>query len=192
MPKGDYLNTILRSDKTVFSLKDIALLWQETDAKIAKARLNYYLQKGGLHHIRRGFYAKNKDYNRLEFATRVYTPSYISFETGLASEGVIFQYHTTITVASYLTRVIVADNQTYSYKKIKDTILIDPTGVQQIDNVAIATKERAFLDTLYSNPHYHFDNLRFLNWDQVFTILPIYSNQRMTQAVNRLFHQEKN
>lgn len=187
MQKGDYLNTILRSSKTVLTLKDIALLWQDPQTAAARVRLNYYVRKGDLYRIRRGLYTKSKEYNKLELATRVFTPAYVSFETVLAKEGLIFQYQTQITVASYLTRKITVDGQIYCYKKIKEDVLIHAEGIEHKDETSIATKERAFLDTLYSNKDYHFDNIRSLDWDKVFTMLPIYNNKRMTKKVNQLW-----
>ena len=189
MQKGDYLSTILRSDRTIFTLKDIALFWQDEDTSAARVRLNYYVSKGDLHRIRRGIYAKSKSYNTLELATRIFTPSYVSFETVLAKEGLIFQYQTPITVASYLTRTIAIDEQVYAYRKIKNSLLTNSTGIVQIENASIATKERAFLDTLYSNTDYQFDNLRSINWDQVFSLLPLYDNKRMIQKVDELSKQ---
>jgi predicted transcriptional regulator of viral defense system len=186
MKKGDYLNTILRSNKTVFTLQDIVLLWQEEHTGAALVRLNYYVKKGDLYRIRKGVYVKNKKYDKLELATRIFKPAYVSFETVLAKEGLIFQFQTAITVASYLTRNISMDEQIYSYKKIKDTVLLNPIEVKQEDNISIASKERAFLDTLYSNTDYHFDNLRSLNWDIVFSILPLYNNMRLSKKVHQL------
>lgn len=191
MQRGDYLQSILRLSKTVLTLKDIALLWQDADTDAARVRLNYYVRKGGLYRIRRGLYAKSEDYNKLELATRVFTPSYVSFETVLTREGLIFQYQTQITVASYLTRDITIDEQVYSYRKLKDTVLTNSMGIKHIDETSSATKERAFLDTFYNNTDYHFDNLRSLDWDKVFVILPMYENKRMTKKVKQLFKQSQ-
>lgn len=144
MQKGDYLTTILRSTKTVLTLKDIALLWQDPDTNAARVRLNYYARNGDLYRIRRGLYAKGKEYNKLELATRIFTPSYVSFETILAKEGLIFQYHNSITIASYLTREITIEEQIYLYKKIKDTILTNTLGIEIANETSLASKERAF------------------------------------------------
>jgi predicted transcriptional regulator of viral defense system len=189
MQKGDYLQSILRSNKTVLTLKDIALLWQDADTDAARVRLNYYVKKGDLYRIRRGLYAKGKEYNILELATRVFTPSYVSFETVLAREGLIFQYQAQITVASYLSRDITIGSQVYSYKKLKDTILTNSMGIEHADETSLATRERAVLDTLYSNTDYYFDNLRSLDWDKVFAMLPMYENNRLVNKVNQLYAQ---
>jgi len=41
------------------------------------------------------------------------------------------------------------DGQKYFYRKIKNSILTDPSGLEYKGTYWIATKERAFLDTLY-------------------------------------------
>jgi hypothetical protein len=186
MLKGNYLTTILRSPKTVFSHTDILLLWGKQGNNSANVRLSYYTKNKDLYRIRKGLYAKDKNYNAIELATRIFTPSYVSFETVLAKESMIFQFYSQIFIASYLTREITIDGQIYSFKKIKDDILTNPNGVEHENNLSIATKERAFLDTLYVNADYYFDNLNNLDWDKVYNILPIYNNKRMQKKVNEL------
>lgn len=192
MNKGDYLTTILRSPKTVFTSKDTSLLWGEQNSNSARVRLNYYVKKGDLYRVRRGLYAKDKNYNKTELATRILTPSYVSFETVLAREGITFQFYSQIFIASYLTREITIDGQVYSFKQMNPQILTNPNGIEHKDESSIATKERAFLDTLYVNTDYYFDNLGGIDWDKVFEILPIYQNKRMTKKVNDLHMQMNN
>jgi len=186
MKKGSYIPTILRSPKTVFTFKDIVLLWGDSGNRV-RVRLNYYIKKGDLIHIRRGFYAKDRGYDKLELATRIFTPSYISFETILGEAGIIFQYYNSIFSASYLTRNITINSQRYSYRKIKNTTLTDKAGIDNRDQYSVASPERAFLDTVYINRDYHFDNLSSLSWDKVFKILPIYKNKIMLKKVEKLY-----
>ena len=185
--KGEYLEVLLRSPKTIFSNKDVALLWNENDNLIVADRLKRYVRVGKLIRLRRGFYAKDKNYDPLELATRIYTPSYISFETILTRAGINFQKYDSIFVASYVTREIKVGGQNISYIRMKDYVLSNTTGVEQNGNVAMATKERAFLDRIYISKDYHFDNLSVLDWDKVFEILPIYNNKRMEKKVNAYF-----
>ena len=181
------ISAILRSSRTVFTFKDISLMWRNTDKKAVIAGINYYVSTGQLYRIRRGIYAKDKDYDKTELACRIYTPAYVSFETVLTRAGINFQYYGQIFIASYLAREIVVDGQVYQYRKIKNTLLTDSAGVLNKDGIAIATTERAFLDTLYLNTDYHFDNLASLNWDKVFDMLPLYNNKRMTRKVQEFF-----
>lgn len=184
--KTNILN-ILRSQASVFTFKDILLATSEAQPVLLKRRLNYYVKRGELYHIRRGFYAKDKNYDRLELATKIFTPSYVSFETILREAGVVFQYYSTIFVASYQTKEIICDGQTYSFKKIKDTILTNNSGIENRGSYSVASKERAFLDILYLNKDYHFDNLAPLDFDKLLALLPIYNNQRMVKMVNKYF-----
>jgi hypothetical protein len=181
------ISAILRSSRTVFTFKDISLMWRNTDQKAVIAGINYYVNTGQLHRIRRGIYAKDKNYDKTELACRIYTPAYVSFETVLTRAGINFQYYGQIFIASYLAREIIVDGQVYQYRKIKNTLLTDSAGVLNKDGIAIATTERAFLDTLYLNTDYHFDNLASLTWDKVFEMLPLYNNKRMTRKVQEFF-----
>lgn len=179
------ITDILRSPKTILTFKDVALIWGDTDKKSVISGINYYVKTGQMIRIRRGIYTKDEHYDKLELATRIYTPSYVSFETVLTREGINFQFYGQIFLASYLTREIIIDNQTYSFRKIKDSILANPAGVEHNEETSIATKERAFLDTIYINSNYHFDNVDSLDWDKVFEILPIYENKKMIKDVEK-------
>jgi predicted transcriptional regulator of viral defense system len=181
------LSKILRSKNTVFTFKDISLLWAETDRNLIKRRINYYVKTGKLYSIRKGLYAKDRNYNKFELATKIYIPSYISFETVLAQAGVIFQFYPQIFVASYLTREIEVDGQKYSFRKIKDVILTNHSGLEFKENYWVASPERAFLDLLYLNKNYHFDNLDPLNKEKIFEILPIYKNKALEKRVKEIY-----
>jgi hypothetical protein len=186
MRKGHYLTTILRSPKTVFTYNDIAMLWGEPGSQAARVRLNYYVNQGNLYRIRRGLYSKDKNYNRLELATRIFTPSYVSFETILSKEGVNFQFYSQIFIASYLSREITIDDHIYSFRKIRNSLLMNTIGVELKEESSLAIKERAFLDMLYLNTDYHFDNLDGVDWEKVFEILSIYRNKRMGKKVKEI------
>lgn len=179
MGKSDIL-TLLRSKNTVFTFKDLSLVWNETDANLIKKRVYRYVKMGKLYPIRRGIYAKDDNYDKNELATRIYTPAYISLESVLAKEGIVFQSYNQIFVVSYLAREIACDGQTYVFRRIKDTILTNSLGIEKKDNYHIASKERAFLDTIYLNKDYHFDNLSSINWNECFEMLPIYDNKAMS------------
>ena len=190
--KGQYIDVLLRSPKTIFSVKDVALLWGEEAENAVRVRLNNYVKTGKLIRIHRGIYAKDKNYNRSELATRIYTPSYISFETILTRAGINFQFYSNIFVASYVTRDIDAGDQKISFIRMKDYVLSNTAGIEHSDGIATATKERAFLDRIYISKDYHFDNLNALDWDKVFEILPIYHNKRMEKKVKEYFDHYKN
>lgn len=186
MQKGRYLEALLKSGKSVLTSKDIMLLWRDANIHAVTVRINYYIKRGSLIKLRKGLYATHEEYNKLELATRILTPSYVSFETVLASEGVIFQYYESIFVASYVKREIQIDNQIYSFKRLPKKILLNPIGVEQADQMSTASRERAILDTLYINSDYYFDNLRSVDWDKINDILLIYNNKRMSRIIEKL------
>ncbi|KKU82774.1 MAG: hypothetical protein UY09_C0005G0006 [Parcubacteria group bacterium GW2011_GWA2_47_8] len=176
----------MRSKNTIFTTKDVSLLWEEDDVDFVRKKLYRYMKAGKLYSIRKGIYAKDTNYERYELATKIFTPSYISFETVLAKAGVVFQFYSQIFVASYLARELIIDDQAYSYRRIKDAILTNRKGIEVADNFFVASPERAFLDVVYLNKDYHFDNLSSMNWNKVDDILPIYGgNKRMASKVQR-------
>lgn len=185
--KGQYLEILLRSSKTVFTTKDIAMLWGEKVETAVRVRLSSYVKNGKLIRVHHGIYAKDNNYDHFELATRIYTPSYISFETVLTRTGINFQYYGNIFAASYVTREIEVDGQKISFLRMKDYVLSNTTGIENENGISIATKERAFLDRIYISKDYHFDNLDVLDWNKVFEILPIYRNKKMNKKVEEYF-----
>jgi len=119
MKRENFILKLYRVKNTVFTIKEIVLLFPNVERKNLKARINYYVKKGIFKNVRKGIYVKS-EYNPLELATRIYTPSYISLENVLEKEGVIFQHYKTIFVASYLTRKIEVDSQEIQYRRVKE------------------------------------------------------------------------
>ena len=189
--KGEYLDILLRSNKTVFSNKDVALMWGEEADGSVRVRLNYYVKAKKLIRVHRGLYAKDKNYNRYELATRINTPSYISFETVLGSSGMTFQYYGNIFVASYIKRNMEVDGQRIEFVRMKDYVLSNTLGIENSDGYARATKERAYLDRIYVSKKYYIDNESPLDWEKVFEILPIYHNKKMEQTVKKYYEKFK-
>jgi predicted transcriptional regulator of viral defense system len=189
--KGGYLDTLLRSPKTVFTVKDTALLWGEAAENAIRVRLSKYVKTGKLIRAYRGVYVKDKNYDRFELATRIYTPAYVSFETVLTRSGVNFQYYGNIFVASYVSRELIVDGQKISFVRMKRDVLSNTVGIDHSGGYSVATKERAFLDRIAVSKEYHFDHLDVLDWDKVFEILPIYHNKRMEKKVEEYFEHYK-
>lgn len=183
----DIIISIYRDVRTVFRLRDIAMLTGETDFNSLNKSVNYYVRTGKLENPRKGIYAK-PGYDPEELIGQLYTPSYISLDYVLRNEGVIFQYDTQITAVSYVSRTIEIENRTFVYRKIKDEIMADIRGISIKENhVSIANPERAFLDLLYLNKNYFFDNLDPLNKSVVFRLLPLYQSKALSARVKKLF-----
>lgn len=184
--KTDVLFTIYNNNRTVYTFSNIALLTGESNAAKLSNKLNYYVHSGKLLNPRKGIYAKN-NYNPEELVCLLYTPSYISLEYVLQKAGVIFQYDEKITVVSYLSRTVEIDKNVYQYRKIKNEILIDMSGIIRSNNLNIATPERAFLDVMYLNASYYFDNINSLNKNVIYELLPVYNSKILTERINNIF-----
>ena len=182
----DIINTILSSSRTVFTTQWLAMMDSTRTRESLNNSLRYYARTGVLHSPRNGIYTK-PTYNEQEMACALLKPSYISMEYVLARAGVTFQYSDEITCISYQTRTIEVDGRAYSFRKINPIIWTNMQGIEQRDNIAIATPERAFLDMMYlSSGQCYFDNLHPLNKKKVQQLLPLYNSPTLTKRVEAL------
>lgn len=182
----DIINTILSSSRTVFTTQWLAMMDSTRTRESLNNSLRYYARTGVLHSPRNGIYTK-PTYNEQEMACALLKPSYISMEYVLARAGVTFQYSDEITCISYQTRTIEVDGRAYSFRKINPMIWANMQGIEQRDNIAIATQERAFLDMMYlSSGQCYFDNLHPLNKKKVQQLLPLYNSPTLTKRVEAL------
>ena len=182
----DVLNTILSSSRTVFTPQWLALMDSSRSRESIYDSLRYYARTGALLSPRKGIYTKAK-YDEQEMACALLKPSYISLEYVLARAGVTFQYSSDITCVSYQTRTIEVDGRNYAFRKINPMIWANMIGIEQKDNIAIATPERAFLDMVYlSAGQCYFDNLHPLNPELIRQILPVYNSPVLTKRVEAL------
>jgi hypothetical protein len=107
----------------------------------------------------------------------------------LQRAGVVFQYDDTITCISYLNRTIEIDDKSYQFRIINPELWIGMEGIEQSDNILIATPERAFLDMMYlSTGNCYFDNLHPLNKTNIKQLLPLYRTRVLTERVTKLLN----
>lgn len=185
----DVVFAVYSDSRSVFTLNDIAMLTGIDSYISLSKRLDYYVKREKLLRPRKGIYAKS-NYKPEELACSLYTPSYISLEYVLQKAGVVFQYDERITTVSYLSRSIEIEDKTYVYRKIKGEILVVTDGIIRDSNINIATPERAFLDILYLDKEYYFDNLNPLNKELIAKLLPIYNSKTLTQRVKKLLQND--
>lgn len=183
------IGKLYQSSKTILTIKDLALLWEETNPINLKSKIGYYAKQGVLIRLTRGIFAKDKNYNSKELATSIYIPSYISFETVLREAGIIFQHYDTIFAASKWPKTMTVDKYTFTFRKLKDMVLYNSAGIISKDNYSVATVERAFLDMIYLFPNYYFDNLKPINWKKCDELVKIYGNR---QLIKRFVKYQKN
>jgi len=77
------------------------------------------------------------------------------------------------------------DKYSITFRKLKDTVLFNSTGIESKDNYSIATPERAFLDMIYLSPNYYFDNLKGINWEKCDELVKIYNNKSLIKRLNK-------
>ena len=184
--QNNVLRLMLESERTVFQIQSMVLLTGISDGVRLTKMLNYYVKKGEILNPRRGIYTK-RIFNAEELACSIFHPSYLSLEYVLGQAGVIFQYDSALTSASYLSRTVEVGAQTYSFRQIKPELWLGFEGIVQKDNICIASAERAFLDMVYlSAGNCYFDNLRPLNKKKVKNLIPTYQSKALEQNVKKI------
>ncbi|MBU1322469.1 hypothetical protein L6272_03200 [Microgenomates group bacterium] len=181
--KNELLLELYKRPETVFTLADVSIMFPKIAYENIKARMFYLAVKGMIKKVRRGIFVKD-NYDVLELANKLYSPSYISLETVLAKAGITFQYYQEIFSISYLSRSLSVAENNLRYRKIRDEILLNHQGIERVNQAEMATKERAFLDAVFLYKDYHFDNLRPLDWEKIEELKIIYQSKIFNKRIN--------
>ena len=184
------LEVILSSPRTVFNVQSLRMLTECEDSQKLTKSLHYYVKEGKIRNPRRGIYTK-ATFDEKEMACSLFRPAYVSLEYVLQRSGIVFQYDDTVTSVSYLNRIVEIDDKAYQFRIINPELWIGMDGIEQQDNILIATPERAFLDMIYlSAGNCYFDNLHPLNKIKVKQLLPFYQSKVLTERVTKLLNQK--
>ena len=184
------LEEILSSPRTVFNVQSLRMLTECEDSQKLTKSLHYYVKEGKIHNPRRGIYTK-ATFDEKEMACSLFRPAYVSLEYVLQRSGIVFQYDDTVTCVSYLNRIVEIDDKAYQFRIINPELWIGMDGIEQQDNILIASPERAFLDMIYlSAGNCYFDNLHPLNKIKVKQLLPFYQSKVLTERVTKLLNQK--
>ena len=188
--RNNVLEVILNSPRSVFNVQSLRMLTACEDSQKLTKSLHYYIKEGKIRSPRRGIYTK-ASYDEKEMACSLFRPAYVSLEYVRQRCGVVFQYDDTITCVSYLNRIVEIDDKIYQVRIINPVLWIGMEGIEQHDNILIATPERAFLDMLYlSAGNCYFDNLHPINKKKVKQLLPLYQSKALAERVEKLFKGE--
>ncbi len=170
------LQKIIQTWKTIFSIQDLQkILWykniQSVRNFVSRWTKNWFFKK-----CQNGIYCL-ENFNVFELANKLKTISYVSLETILKKEGIIFQDYWN-TIFSVSNRSLEKEVLWYKflYFKIKDDILLNPLWLENKWTYTIASKERAICDKIYLNRNYYFDNLKPVNKEKLYQIAQIYPN----------------
>ena len=119
-------------------------------------KINNECKKGILVKIKRGLYTDDLYNDKEVIANICYNPSYISFEYALSYYGVIPEFVSTFTSATFgkkNNKIYHMKDCTFDYKNVPDEVF--PMGILIMKNskdisYKIASKEKALCDLLYS------------------------------------------
>lgn len=180
------LEVILNSSRSVFNIQSLRMMTECENSQKLTQSLHYYVMAGKIRNPRRGIFTK-ATYDEKEMACSLFRPAYVSLEYVLQRAGVVFQYDDAMTCVSYLNRIVEIDDKTYQFRIINPELWIGMEGIEQQDNILIATPERAFLDMVYlSAGNCYFDNLHPLNKTIIKQLLPLYQSKVLTERVTEL------
>lgn len=181
-----FLQKLVRSGKTVFTAEDLGKIFNIENKNYLKVVLTRLAKRSEIIRLRKGIYVISDDYNHFELASKLKRPSYISLETILYDNNIIFQdYSNKITSISNNTFKEKIAGIDYLYYKVKDEILTNPIGIEMKKNYAVASAERAICDLVYLARNIYFDNLDKINKDLIVKISKIY-NKRVISEVKKI------
>ncbi len=154
------ISQLIASGQKMFHTADLAVIWGIADKNTLYTTIKRYVAKRVLFTIYKGFYSIVPVADLDVYALGVkslHRFAYVSTETVLAKEGVIFQTVYPITLVSDISKKFQINDQSYFCRKMKMDRLLDSQGVQNKNGVLFADKKRAISDMLYFNPKYHLD-----------------------------------
>ncbi len=168
--KEEKLKMLLQDGRSFYHTQDLAVLWDISNPNTLHTTINRYVKRGLLNSIYRGFYCKIplKEANPFELglaALRGY--GYISTESVLLENGIIFQDIKYITLVSGTSKRFKIAGHNFLVRKIKNEYLYNGEGIVFSGNIRKASLERAVADMLYFNPSYYFDASKSINQERV-------------------------
>jgi len=146
MKKIELIEKLENLGKDVFNIHDLKELFpNEIHINTAIKRLK---DSGAIIQITRGiYYLRGHSFDIEKLATKIYYPSYISFESALSKYGIINQglYKLTLATTRH-SKKIKLNGIECDYSKLKPELFF---GFNLIGGTYIAEPEKAFLDVLY-------------------------------------------
>ena len=138
----------------VYDFQSLSIKYKEYSNIYQK--INNECKKGILVKIKRGLYTDDLYNDKEVIANICYNPSYISFEYALSYYGVIPEFVSTFTSATFgkkNNKIYHMKDSTFDYRSVPDEVF--PMGILIMKNskgisYKIASKEKALCDLLYS------------------------------------------
>lgn len=190
MASKSKMETLYQSGRSVFTIDDLRVLWQEDSPDNLKSKAAYYVGKGKLIRLRRGVYTLDS-YNELELANKLIVPSYLSLETALLKHGIIFQPAPGITSVARYDKKITVTGRVFRFYKISPDILLNPKGLQREGEMLIAGPERAIGDWFHLGRPAEFVNLSGIDEHKLIETAAIYADDRVEHQILNLIKRIK-
>ncbi len=146
MKKEELIEKIELLGKDVFDIHDVKNLFPND--KHINTTIKRLIDAAVLTQITRGVYMlQTHSFDPEKLATKIYYPSYISFESALSKYGIINQgLYGLILATTRHSKKIKLEEIECSYSKIKPELFF---GFNLVGGTYIAEPEKALLDTLY-------------------------------------------
>lgn len=180
---------LLEQQKGVFSSADLWTIISPTSNVDFYRQIKKLQKEKLIYKVCRGFYV-SKDFSKAHLVMAMKPEAYLSLEFALAYYNLIGTYsdYKIRPLLPQVNRNITSDVILIDYKKIKKELIF---GHQVIDGIRIATKEKAFLDTLYfyqKGVKFYFDiysdiDTQDLDTETIFKFLKKYKNPKFIAFV---------
>lgn len=181
--------------KKVFTAQDLGVLWNYADERKLYELIKYYVNSRQIHALTRGLYSL-KEYDEkslredgellFEIANKLVPNSYISLYTAMHLHGLAFQYYDEIYSVAGRTAIRTVKGIRFVYKKIKDDILFNESGIEKKNFIRIADVERTICDSLYFFPNLGLEYAENAQKDRLLETAQIYDNRQLTKRIKRL------
>ena len=198
--KLQYLQDLLKEKRMeIFSTGELRRLLQISESA-AYHLLWSYEKKGYVIKLKRGLYALKNNYpSPYYIGNKLYTPSYISFDTAMSFHHLIPETIYSITCATNnITREFVAGGISYVYHKIKKRAF---TGYRplKLDGrvVLMAEPEKALADYLYfvelkkRGLYYERLDLKNINKKKLLEYVGLFQRRNLLKLVDKIYAESR-
>lgn len=179
------MEKLLKTGGGVYTVQDLASIWQVADKQKVWNSVRYYLREGKLNRIHKGVYALG-EYNEFELGQKLLVPSYVSFYSALAKWGLIYQYYGQVHLAALRSARLQAEGKEFVYHQIKPEVFYNQLGIEDEEGYRVVGPERAITDSLYWEPGLALDDMEGVEMDKLRKIAAIYGNKSLQERVEKI------
>lgn len=168
--KDKKIASLLRDGRELYHTQDLGVLWGISKENTLHTTIKRYIAGGILFRVHKGLYSVKKisQIDRVKLGlSSLHRYGYLSTESVLVKDGIIFQNIKYITFVSSISKRFKINNTYFLVRKMNPKYLHNNAGIYMKNNQRTASTERAVADMLYFNPKYHFDGKNIIDWEKV-------------------------